>query len=165
MERGLLLVRRALVATRRTRKLVDKVAAKLTAEDWQFIKKGRKKGVWAKVGKDDYRTRLVDDACIFLNRPGFAGGAGCAFHIYSMRTGVHHSDVKPEVCWQVPLRNIEELRRGRERRRGAPPAHRVRPPRLGRGRRRVRVVVHRGARGVRRHANPCTAASSSRSAR
>ena len=26
-------------------------------------------------------TRLLDDACIFLNRPGFAGGAGCAFHI------------------------------------------------------------------------------------
>ena len=54
---------------------VNKVAAKLTADDWQFLKKGRtKKGVWAKVGKDDYRTRLVDDACIFLNRPGFAAG-------------------------------------------------------------------------------------------
>ena len=64
--------------------------------------------MWAKVGKDDYRTRLVDDACIFLNRPGFAAGAGCALHTYAMRTGVHHSDVKPEVCWQVPLRNIEE---------------------------------------------------------
>jgi hypothetical protein len=91
------------------RKLVDKVAKKLTTEDWQFIKKGHKKGVWAKVGKNDYRTRLVDDACIFLNRPGFAAGAGCALHTYAMRTGVHHSDVKPEVCWQVPLRNIEEF--------------------------------------------------------
>ena len=29
-------------------------------------------------------TRLVDDACIFLNRPGFAGGAGCAFHIAAL---------------------------------------------------------------------------------
>jgi len=91
------------------RKLVDKVAKKLTADDWQFIKKGRKKGLWAKVGKNDYRTRLVDDACIFLNRPGFEAGAGCALHTYAMRTGVHHSDVKPEVCWQVPLRNIEEF--------------------------------------------------------
>ena len=43
-----------------------------------------------------------------LNRPGFAGGEGCAFHVHAERTGVHHSDVKPEVCWQVPLRNIEE---------------------------------------------------------
>ncbi len=92
------------------RKLVDKVAAKLTPDDWQFIKKGQgKKGVWAKIGKDDFRTRLVEDACIFLNRPGFGAGPGCALHVYSMRTGVHHSDVKPEVCWQVPLRNIEEF--------------------------------------------------------
>ena len=86
---------------------VEKVAAKLTEDDWQFLKKGRKKGVWAKVGKGEHRTRLVDDACIFLNRPGFAAGPGCALHVYAMRTGVHHSDVKPEVCWQVPLRNIE----------------------------------------------------------
>lgn len=92
------------------RKLVDKVAAKLTADDWQFIKKGQgKKGVWAKVGKAEYRTRLVEDACIFLNRPGFAAGAGCALHVYAMRTGVHHSDVKPDVCWQVPLRDIESF--------------------------------------------------------
>ena len=89
---------------------VDKVAAKLTADDWQFLKKGRtNKGIWAKTGKDDYRTRLVDDACIFLNRPGFAAGPGCAFHTYGVRKGIHHSDVKPEVCWQVPLRNIEEF--------------------------------------------------------
>lgn len=90
------------------RKHVDKVAAKLTADDWQFRKKAQKKGIWAKAGKNDYRTRLVDDACIFLNRPGFAAGPGCALHVYAMRTGVHHSDVKPEVCWQVPLRDIEE---------------------------------------------------------
>ena len=27
---------------------------------------------------------------------------------HAMRTGVHHSDVKPEVCWQLPLRRIDE---------------------------------------------------------
>lgn len=90
------------------RKHVERVAARLTDAEWQFAKKGRKKGVWAKVGKGDWRTRLVDDACIFLNRTGFAGGTGCAFHIHATNTGVHHSEVKPEVCWQVPLRNIEE---------------------------------------------------------
>jgi hypothetical protein len=95
-------------------KHVEKIAAKLTAEDWQFRKKGREKSIWKKVGKDEFRTRLHDDACIFLNRPGFAGGTGCAFHIYAMRTGVHHSDVKPEVCWQVPLRNIETYDEDRE---------------------------------------------------
>jgi len=99
---------------KRDMKHVEKVAAKLTPEDWQFIKKGRKKSTWVKIEKDEYRTRLHDDACIFLNRPGFEGGAGCAFHIYAMRTGVHHSDVKPEVCWQVPLRNIETYDEDRE---------------------------------------------------
>jgi len=90
------------------RKHVEKVVAKLTDEDWQFRKKGMKKGVWAKQGKDDFRTRLVDDACILLNRNGFSAGPGCALHVYAERIGVHHSDVKPEVCWQVPIRNIEE---------------------------------------------------------
>lgn len=90
------------------RKLVERVARRLTAQDWQHRKRGTKKGVWVKVAKDDWRTRMADGACIFLNRPGFEGGAGCALHVYAERTGVHHSDVKPEVCWQLPLRNIEE---------------------------------------------------------
>lgn len=90
------------------RKLVERVAKQLTPEDWQLHKKGRKKGIWVKVDKDDFRTRLVDGACVFLNRPGFAAGPGCALHVYAGRTGRHHSEVKPEVCWQLPLRNIEE---------------------------------------------------------
>ena len=48
---------------------------------------------------DSWRTRLVDDACIFLNRPGFPAGAGCALHLHAMREGRHHSEVKPDVCW------------------------------------------------------------------
>ena len=49
-------------------------------------------------------TRLVDDACIFLNRPGFAGGAGCALHIAALEAGERPLDWKPNVCWQVPIR-------------------------------------------------------------
>jgi len=49
-------------------------------------------------------TRLVDDACIFLNRPGFAGGAGCALHIAAVAAGERPLDWKPNVCWQVPMR-------------------------------------------------------------
>ena len=66
-----------------------------------------KKGVWAHVGKDEWRTRLHDDACVFLNRPGFAGGPGCALHQYAIRTGEHFSQTKPTVCWQLPLRAID----------------------------------------------------------
>jgi hypothetical protein len=49
-------------------------------------------------------TRLVDDACIFLNRPGFAGGPGCALHIGALAAGERPLDWKPNVCWQVPVR-------------------------------------------------------------
>ena len=54
---------------------------------------GRKKGIYAKAGKDDdgkheWRTRLVDDACIFLNRPGFAERSGVrAAHPRGMQPG------------------------------------------------------------------------------
>ncbi len=49
-------------------------------------------------------TRLADDACIFLNRPGFAQGAGCALHVAALEAGERPMDWKPNVCWQVPLR-------------------------------------------------------------
>jgi hypothetical protein len=92
---------------------VERAAQKLTAREWQYAKVGRKKGIYKKVGKlddgaPDWQTRIVDDACIFLNRTGFANGAGCALHQHALRTGRHHSAVKPEVCWQLPLRRIDE---------------------------------------------------------
>ena len=97
---------------RKDRDHVNRAAKELTADEWQFRKVGREKGIYAKAGKDegkiDWRTRLVDDACIFLNRPGFPGGPGCALHLHALRHGIHHSDVKPEVCWQLPLRRIDE---------------------------------------------------------
>ncbi len=54
-------------------------------------------------------TRLVDDACIFLNRPGFEGGAGCALHLGAVAAGQSPIAWKPDVCWQLPLR-LEERR-------------------------------------------------------
>lgn len=56
------------------------------------------------IGEPPTVTRLVDDACIFLNRPGFAGGAGCALHIAAIAAGERPLDWKPNVCWQVPIR-------------------------------------------------------------
>ena len=49
-------------------------------------------------------TRLVDGACIFLNRPGFDGGAGCALHLAAVDEGDSPVDWKPTVCWQLPFR-------------------------------------------------------------
>jgi len=48
-------------------------------------------------------TRVVDGACIFLNRPGFAGGAGCALHVAAVALGDSPIDWKPSVCWQLPV--------------------------------------------------------------
>ena len=55
-------------------------------------------------GKGEVVTRLVGDACIFLNRPGFPGGAGCALHRAALERRQRPLDVKPNVCWQLPLR-------------------------------------------------------------
>jgi hypothetical protein len=94
---------------KKDRAFVDRWAKRLGADDWQFKKRAeRKGGVWVKVGKDDYRTRKVDGACIFLNRVGFPTGPGCALHTYALKHDINPADAKPEVCWQVPLRNIEE---------------------------------------------------------
>jgi hypothetical protein len=49
-------------------------------------------------------TRIVDGACIFLNRPGFAGGSGCALHVAALAAGERPMDWKPSVCWQLPVK-------------------------------------------------------------
>jgi uncharacterized flavoprotein (TIGR03862 family) len=49
-------------------------------------------------------TRVVDGACIFLNQPGFAGGAGCALHLASLESDESPIDGKPSVCWQLPVK-------------------------------------------------------------
>jgi hypothetical protein len=99
----------AYFADKADRVAVEAAAQLLTADDWQYRDEGLgPKGIAAKVGKKEWRTRKVKGACVFLNRPGFAGGAGCALHQYSMRTGTHYVGLKPEICWQLPLRRIDE---------------------------------------------------------
>jgi hypothetical protein len=59
-------------------------------------------------GEPARRTRTVDGACLFLNRPGFSGGAGCALHALALRDGLHPLETKPDVCWQLPVRRTQE---------------------------------------------------------
>ena len=56
--------------------------------------------------RDEHRihTRIVDGACIFLNRPGFPGGPGCALHRAALEEGDSPVDWKPSVCWQLPIK-------------------------------------------------------------
>ncbi len=90
---------------------VKKSAKKLNKEDWQFKKASDDSGGPVKVpkkSKESATTKLYDDACIFLNRPGFPAGPGCALHQKALKDGVSPMSYKPEVCWQLPLR-VEDL--------------------------------------------------------
>ncbi|MBI5089063.1 MAG: hypothetical protein HZB15_09460, partial [Actinobacteria bacterium] len=80
---------------------VDAHAAMLRPDEFEHHADAVAGGIFS----DDtrLRTRVVDGACIFLNTPGFAGGAGCALHLASARFGESPIAWKPSVCWQLPL--------------------------------------------------------------
>jgi hypothetical protein len=86
------------------RKRVAKKAAELRADEWQYRAKAKKLGGAIRQEDGAWVTRTIDGACIFLNRDGFPGGTGCAFHTAAVTRGENFMDWKPEVCWQVPLR-------------------------------------------------------------
>jgi len=90
-------------------KRVAKAVKRLTATQWQHRSAGRKGG-WTETDEDGARkTRVVDGACVFHNRPGFApgtfaDGAGCALHLLALGEEIDPLRTKPDVCWQLPLR-------------------------------------------------------------
>jgi hypothetical protein len=81
---------------------ISALAATIAPERFQHHGDAADGGVFA----DETRTatRVVDGACIFLNRPGFAGGAGCALHLEAVASGESPTEWKPSVCWQLPIR-------------------------------------------------------------
>lgn len=93
-------------------KRVRKAVRQLTGELWQH-KPAAKTDGWVELDEPEAtaegqqparKTRVVDGACIFLNRPGFAAGHGCALHLLALRQGRSITETKPDVCWQLPLR-------------------------------------------------------------
>jgi hypothetical protein len=87
---------------------VERAAKTLTADQWQF-KSRAKDGVLRTNKAGETMTKLVKGACIFLNRPGFERGPGCALHVAALDRGESYIDLKPDVCWQLPLRRDEEV--------------------------------------------------------
>ena len=88
---------------------VAKVALELGPDEWQYrdtaYRNGRmRKAAWTEPEDGATKTRVVDGACVFLNRPGFPAGAGCALHQHAVRQGLPATTLKPEVCWQLPVR-------------------------------------------------------------
>ena len=84
-------------------------AARLGPDQWQHRAKGRRGGYLVTDESGARVTRQVDGACIFLNRPGFARGPGCALHVGALDAGERPLDWKPDVCWQLPLRREDEV--------------------------------------------------------
>jgi hypothetical protein len=87
------------------RKRVAKLAATMDEHEWQFKDESDALGGPIHRNEDgEWVTQLHDDACIFLNRPGWPEGPGCALHQAAVSRGERFMDWKPDVCWQLPLR-------------------------------------------------------------
>jgi hypothetical protein len=91
---------------------VGRAVAQLTGANWQLKPKAGAGG-WVELESPEHvpagsvpgrKTRVVDGACIFLNRVGFAGGEGCALHVLAEQQGREFLETKPDVCWQLPVR-------------------------------------------------------------
>lgn len=86
---------------------VAAVVGELGEDEWQYRDVGTatgRKSDWTEREDGARKTRVVDGACIFLNRPGFPAGAGCALHQHAVLTGQQPHTLKPDVCWQLPIR-------------------------------------------------------------
>jgi len=102
----------AFISDKDDRKRLDRAVSQLTDEDWQFREKGLGRKGYLEMDeyedKPNLRTRKYKGACIFLNRPGFEGGIGCALHTKALKLGVEPLTMKPDVCWQLPIRRSQE---------------------------------------------------------
>jgi len=83
-------------------RLISAMAAMIEPELFQHHEDAAAGGIY----RDETRraTRVVDGACIFLNHPGFEGGAGCALHLAALAADESPLDWKPSVCWQLPVK-------------------------------------------------------------
>ena len=86
------------------RDLIASYASQLTPQQWQNHSVVADDGDLFSEEDGETVTAVIDEACIFLNSPDFAGGHGCALHIGAIDDGERPLDRKPAVCWQVPFR-------------------------------------------------------------
>ncbi len=85
---------------------VARAVDRLTPERWERHDEGAPaQGGWTDHDDEgELKTRVVDGACIFHNSRDFAGGYGCALHGLALAEGVEPLTLKPDVCWQLPIR-------------------------------------------------------------
>lgn len=88
-------------------RLISALAATLEPSRFEYHHDAAGGGVFADATRSS--TRVVDGACIFLNRAGFDGGPGCALHLAALECGESPVGWKPSVCWQLPIKVDWEL--------------------------------------------------------
>ena len=88
-------------------RLIAALGATLAPDRFEHHDEAAARGVFS--DETCTNTAVVDGACIFLNRPAFPGGAGCALHLAALDTGESPVEWKPSVCWQLPLKVDWEL--------------------------------------------------------
>lgn len=117
----------AYMADETDREQLADAVSRMPARYWQhrpadvdeYLKNGQPEELepwleWDELDGDDgepepaLKTPLVDGACIFANRSGWPTGTGCAIHQWALDAGEELTVVKPEVCWQVPIRRHED---------------------------------------------------------
>ena len=89
-------------------RMISALAAMLDPAGFEQHDEARSGGIFSDASR--LHTRVVDGACIFFNRPGFTGGAGCALHLKALSVGESPIEWKPSVCWQLPIKVDWELR-------------------------------------------------------
>jgi hypothetical protein len=82
--------------------LISALTATLEPSRFEYHTAASEGGVFADATRSN--TRVIDGACIFLNRLGFDGGAGCALHLAALDAGDSPVGLKPSVCWQLPIK-------------------------------------------------------------
>jgi hypothetical protein len=76
---------------------------RLSPATWE--KFGVASGAWTETDDEgELKTRTMDGACVFHNARDFPGGYGCALHGLALAEGVDPIALKPDVCWQLPIR-------------------------------------------------------------
>ena len=83
---------------------IQRAAEELGEDEWQLHPGSTERSAWTEEEDGELKTKVVDGACIFFNRPGFPAGAGCALHQHALLEEVEPHTLKPDVCWQLPIR-------------------------------------------------------------
>ena len=81
---------------------ISALGLSLESEIFQYADAATEDGLFSDESRSN--TRVIDGACIFHNRPGFAGGEGCALHLAAVQDGENPMEYKPSICWQAPLK-------------------------------------------------------------